>query len=103
MATQVGQAVTGSMERLCGAAFIPVKSEKMTRLVKPSEVYFAPKRGEASPFRSAFTFVDFGDRANVFLRICGVRSEPSVKGQSRHFHKCGTLIHRHRTITPART
>jgi len=50
------------------------------KLLKVNEVYFAPTNGEDSPFKAAFTFIDFGERANLFLRTCGVRSEPSVKG-----------------------
>lgn len=73
--------MSSSMERLHSAPFIPVKTEKDVRLYKPFEVYFSPKDGNDSPFKSAFTFIDFGDQANIFLRQCGVRSEPSVKGQ----------------------
>lgn len=75
--------MSSSMERLHSAPFIPVKTEKDVRLYKPFEVYFSPKDGNDSPFKSAFTFVDFGDQANIFLRQCGVRSEPSVKGRSK--------------------
>jgi hypothetical protein len=82
MATRVGHAAPSSFNRLQSANFIPVKTDKDVRLVSPGEVYFSPKDGGDSPYRAAFTFVDFGDKANVFLRYCGVRSEPSVKGTS---------------------
>ena len=79
MATRLGNATTGALGRLQSAAFIPVKTSKDVRMLKANEVYFSPTNGDF-PFKSAFTFVDFGERANLFLRSCGVRSEPSVKG-----------------------
>ncbi len=81
MSTQMGLYASSSMDRLQSAAFIPVKTEKDIRLYCPSELYFSTKEGNADLYRAAFTFVDFGDRANNFLRYCGVRSEPSVKGE----------------------
>ena len=47
---------------------------------KPIDVYFIPRDGNDTLYRSAFTFVDFGEKAQIFLRFCGVKSEPSVKG-----------------------
>lgn len=82
MATRAGHSGSGQLERLSRAAFVPVKTEKDVKLFKPTEVYFSNKSGEDSLFKSAFTFVDFGEKANAFLRYCGVRSEPSVKGES---------------------
>jgi hypothetical protein len=82
MATRLGNSMTGSLDRLYGAAFIPVRTDKDTKMYTASEVYFAPKSGDENPFKSAFTFIDFGERANLFLRTCGVKSEPSVKGES---------------------
>ena len=81
MSTQMGHSATAALERLQNASFIPVETEKDTRLSRPSEVYFASRDGSAELYRAAFTFIDFGDRANTFLRYCGVRSEPSVKGE----------------------
>ena len=63
-------------------AFIPVKSEKDVQLHRPSEVYFAKRENTNELYGSAFTFVDFGEKANTFLQYCGVKSEPSVKGES---------------------
>lgn len=57
-----------------------MKTEKDVKLYKPNEVYFRSKEGNNALYASAFTFIDFGDKANVFLRYCGVRAEPSVKG-----------------------
>lgn len=81
MSTRMGLSAASAMDRLQAAPFIPVKIEKDVRLYRPSEVYFSATDGNADLYRTAFTFVDFGDRANSFLRYCGVRSEPSVKGE----------------------
>lgn len=48
-------------------------------MFKPSQVYFVSGDNEDDLYSSAFTFIDFGLRANMFLRYCGVKSEPSVK------------------------
>ena len=85
MATRLGNATTGALGRLQSAAFIPVKTDKDVRMLKANEVYLSPTNGDENPFKSAFTFVDFGERANLFLRSCGVRSEPSVKGTVPRF------------------
>jgi hypothetical protein len=81
MSSRLGHYGPSSASRLQSAAFVPVKTEKTTSLRRPSDVYFAAKDGNQEMYKAAFTFVDFGDRANEFLRYCGVRSEPSVKGE----------------------
>ena len=80
MSTQMGLTAGSTVEGLSNAPFIPVKFDKETRMFRPMEVYFSSRDSHDNLYRSAFTFVDFGDRANSFLRYCGVRSEPSVKG-----------------------
>lgn len=80
MATQIGHAPSSAYGQLQNAAFVPVKTERDIQLYKPSEVYFTKAETPNELYGSAFTFVDFGERANTFLRACGVRSEPSVKG-----------------------
>jgi hypothetical protein len=74
----MGSSGLGTLEKLANTPFIPVKTEKDVKVYRPTEVYFSG--GTNSLYLSAFTFVDFGEKANAFLRYCGVRSEPSVKG-----------------------
>ena len=81
MSTRVGHSIQSPFDRLSSASFIPVKAEKGVYLAKPFEVYFVPQDGSESPFKTSFTFIDFGERGNLFLRYCGVKSEPSVKGE----------------------
>jgi hypothetical protein len=81
LSTQVGAASSSSYDLLRSSAFIPVKTEKDVVLFKPSEVYFAKRERTNELYGSAFTFIDFGEKANSFLQYCGVRSEPSVKGE----------------------
>ena len=81
MSTRLGQSSPSSVERLQNVAFIPVKSSAGITLARPTDVYFLPNDGSDSPYKMAFTFVDFGDKANLFLRYCGVKAEPSVKGE----------------------
>ena len=81
MSTRLGHSSPAAIERLQSVSFIPVKSAAGITLARPMEVYFIPNDGSESPYKSAFTFVDFGEKANLFLRYCGVKAEPSVKGQ----------------------
>lgn len=81
LATQVGHAPSSSYGQLQNASFIPVKTERDVQMFSPSSVYFSKAEGSDALYGSAFTFVDFGEQANTFLRYCGVRSEPSVKGE----------------------
>lgn len=78
MATQLGQSSLSNASRLINQAIIPVKKANEVGLYKPAEVYFSSK-DSSQLYSAAFTFVDFGEKANMFLRYCGVRSEPSVK------------------------
>ncbi|BEI84758.1 hypothetical protein CcaverHIS002_0501590 [Cutaneotrichosporon cavernicola] len=61
------------------------KTEKgpgVVRLARPDEVFLSSVHTD-SLYAWAFTFVDFGSSANMFLRNCGVKSEPSTKDIAR--------------------
>lgn len=79
LSTRLGSASPAVLGRLETVAFIPVQMEKTLNLHRPVDVYFEGREGQEM-FKSAFTFIDFGEKANTFLRYCGVKSEPSVKG-----------------------
>ncbi|KAG8800465.1 hypothetical protein FRC16_002827, partial [Serendipita sp. 398] len=63
----------GSLLQLKVSKIIPTASSK---LVKPCECYFKSEV-QANLRSKLFTFVDFGARANTFLRTCGVRNAPT--------------------------
>ncbi|WWC62006.1 uncharacterized protein I303_104593 [Kwoniella dejecticola CBS 10117] len=80
MSTRLGHSLSGTIDTLRAFPFIPVTSSNGdVNFYRSNQVYFVTKDGGEDLFKSAFTFVDFGERANIFLRYCGVRSEPSVK------------------------
>ncbi|WVR07080.1 hypothetical protein IAU60_004119 [Kwoniella sp. DSM 27419] len=79
MSTRLGQATSASIGPLRNAAFIPQSTLGEVNFYRPNQVYFHSKDNGDDLYRSAFTFIDFGEQANAFLRFCGVRSEPSVK------------------------
>ena len=81
LATRLGHGSPSALDKLQSLSFIPVKTEKDVKLYRPTEVYFSARDGQDSLYKSAFTFIDFGPRANTFLKYCGVKSEPSVKGE----------------------
>nr|XP_019011143.1 uncharacterized protein I206_04455 [Kwoniella pini CBS 10737]OCF49924.1 hypothetical protein I206_04455 [Kwoniella pini CBS 10737] len=80
MSTRLGHSLGSTIDTLRSFPFIPVTSSNQdVNFYRPNQVYFVTKDGGEDLYKSAFTFVDFGERANIFLRYCGVRSEPSVK------------------------
>jgi len=80
----VGSAQVSTLQPLLATHWIPVRdNEKTTRLARPDEVYFQRGNESQSLYANAFTFIDFGDRANFFLRQCGVKAEPSHKDIAR--------------------
>jgi len=65
---------------MADAAFIPaIKGGALTSMVKPSEVYFGQKESSNNFHSQLFTFVDFGPKANTFLRAVGVKDEPTIQ------------------------
>lgn len=84
MAKHVGVASEQDLNVLRKAKFIPVPSQKPTGGVahaRPADVYFASSDTAQTLYQSFFTYVDMGERANNFLRACGVKSEPSIHGE----------------------
>ena len=68
------------LQELPETPFVPVKSTGDTGIIKrlrPNQCFLGATNSEL--YSKLFTFVNFGARANVFLRACGARQEPSVK------------------------
>lgn len=86
LATRMGTGSISALAPLATRSFIPVQEKKTekgpggVRLARPDEVFLASGQPD-SLYASAFTFVDFGQVANMFLRNCGVKTEPSTKGE----------------------
>lgn len=59
----------------------PLSDTKGWVMCKPSECFFRSERSASagSVHSKLFTFVDFGSKANNFLRACGVKHEPNVQ------------------------
>ncbi|BEI92591.1 uncharacterized protein CcaverHIS019_0502190 [Cutaneotrichosporon cavernicola] len=88
LASRMGTATLSALTPLAARAFIPVQEQKtekgpgVVRLARPDEVFLSSVHTD-SLYAWAFTFVDFGSSANMFLRNCGVKSEPSTKDIAR--------------------
>lgn len=93
LATRMGSGSISALLPLSNRPFIPVQEKKIekgpgaVRLARPDEVFLVSGGQPDSLYASAFTFVDFGQNANMFLRNCGVKSEPSTKGEHCHSAK----------------
>jgi hypothetical protein len=84
MAAHVGVASDQDLGLLRTSKFIPVPSQTSPSSVvhaRPADVYFASSDSAQTLYQSFFTYVDMGERANNFLRACGVKSEPSIHGE----------------------
>lgn len=75
------------------------KSSPQIRLVAPSSCYFG-SNDTVEAFRSVFLYVpDLGPRANSFLRLVGVSTEPSIEeittrliaDPTRFYNLCGSI------------
>ncbi|KAG8883551.1 hypothetical protein FRB97_006398 [Tulasnella sp. 331] len=61
------------------AAVGAAPASRKATMYKPGECFFRNERNSSTVVHSnLFTFIDFGGKANVFLRACGVKNEPSV-------------------------
>ncbi|KAG8916897.1 hypothetical protein FRC02_003488, partial [Tulasnella sp. 418] len=76
---------SGDTEALKDACIIPTTpsgdASEAPRMAKPRECLFKAER-ETLTFRAhskLFTFVDFGTKANIFLKECGVKDRPDVE------------------------
>ncbi|KAI9320075.1 hypothetical protein BX666DRAFT_1853391 [Dichotomocladium elegans] len=84
MADRMGDIGSMQWSRLRETKFVPVAglgSENMAgadsiSLVEPGQCYF--NSGESTFHKELFLYVDFGQRANSFLRSCGVKDEPNT-------------------------
>jgi len=68
------------LEDLSEIPFVPVTSTEdktIIRRLKPSQCFLGAAKSEL--YSKLFAFVDFGVRANVFLKACSTRQEPSIE------------------------
>ncbi|KAF8415909.1 hypothetical protein L210DRAFT_876000, partial [Boletus edulis BED1] len=62
---------------LSGMQIVPTSTSGVLQWMTPTLCYLGRPKDEFT--RELFTFVDFGTKANHFLRACGSKDEPSVK------------------------
>ncbi|EJU01784.1 hypothetical protein DACRYDRAFT_107520 [Dacryopinax primogenitus] len=83
MSNRLAELGSGDLARLSDSAVVPYIEQKGSdmklTMLKPTDCYFASSSQASGQFSELFHFVDFGTRANAFLRQCGVKSEPTVQ------------------------
>ncbi len=52
-------------------------------MYKAGECFFPSERSSTTVHSNLFTFIDFGVKVNLFLRLSGVKNQPSVGRTSR--------------------
>ena len=70
----------GYIQRLFGTPFVPVESTGYKgdiKILQPRQCFLGKQPSELHS--KLFAFVDFGTRANEFLKCCYTREEPSVE------------------------
>ncbi|KZT61430.1 hypothetical protein CALCODRAFT_9895 [Calocera cornea HHB12733] len=87
MSNRLGELGGADHARLSESAIVPYLEQKGSdtklTMLKPTECYFASSAQASGQFAELFHFIDFGSRANAFLRQCGVKSEPTVQEIAR--------------------
>lgn len=79
LSTRVADFSQSHLQTLRQAKFIPVSGKEMTH-VSPGSCFFQPQdQVTRGPFKSLFTYIDFGPTARPFLLACGVKNEPTVQ------------------------
>lgn len=81
---------------LKSARFIPYKKKEEVLLARPMESYFGDKATNSAlkdVLNEIFIFIDFGERATVFLRNCGVSKEPSIEEVASQLVKTPTRFY----------
>ncbi|KAG2107834.1 hypothetical protein BD769DRAFT_1500263 [Suillus cothurnatus] len=81
----------GDLQQIAEIPIIPVEPISQghsdfaeSRLVPPRECFIGGSQyGDDHLYRRLFTFVDFGDHANRFLKACGVKAKPD----------CSDIVH----------
>lgn len=76
----------GDLQQIAEIPIVPVVEPHSAepRLVPPRECFIGGSQyGEDHLYRRLFTFVDFGENANRFLRACGVKTKPD----------CSDIVH----------
>ncbi|RIA81211.1 hypothetical protein C1645_837362 [Glomus cerebriforme] len=78
LATQQGDFIHSDWKILAGLKFIPIRDKFRSDVIihtNPYSCFF--KYRERSSLNDFFSYIDFGDKANIFLQSCGVKNEPS--------------------------
>ena len=70
----------GDLQQIADIPIVPVPStddSNTVHMVPPRECFLGGSQfPEGHLHRRIFTFVDFGERANGFLKACGVKAKP---------------------------
>ncbi|KAG4304888.1 hypothetical protein PORY_001563 [Pneumocystis oryctolagi] len=77
LASRVGELKKDVLEKLNKAKFIPIHNHhtKEVKHLSPNSCFL--EGDESSFYDQIFSFVDFGHKANVFLKACGTMSQPT--------------------------
>ncbi|KAG9304270.1 hypothetical protein G9A89_019832 [Geosiphon pyriformis] len=75
LASRQGHFIGSDWETLGRQRFIPILKNKLIEYINPRGCFF---NGRDDRYKEFFPYINFGDKANNFLRSCGVKPEPSA-------------------------
>ncbi|KAA1076386.1 hypothetical protein PGT21_005519 [Puccinia graminis f. sp. tritici] len=79
LSTRVADFSQSQLQTLKQAKFVPISGKESTH-VGPGGCFFqSADSTNQGPFKSLFTYIDFGPSARPFLLACGVKNEPTVQ------------------------
>jgi len=80
LSTRVADFSPPQLQTLKQAKFVPITAKDVTQHVAPGGCFFqSADLANQGPFKSLFTYIDFGPSARPFLLACGVKNEPTVQ------------------------
>ncbi|POV96419.1 hypothetical protein PSHT_15145 [Puccinia striiformis] len=80
LSTRVADFSQSQLQTLKQSKFVPISGKKEVPHVAPGGCFFqSTDSANQGPFKSLFTYIDFGPSARPFLLACGVKNEPTVQ------------------------
>ncbi|OAV92499.1 hypothetical protein PTTG_01164 [Puccinia triticina 1-1 BBBD Race 1] len=79
LSTRVADFSQSQLQTLKQAQFVPISGKEVTHVAPGGCFFQSTDSANQGPFKSLFTYIDFGPSARPFLLACGVKNEPTVQ------------------------
>ncbi|PLW32719.1 hypothetical protein PCANC_19560 [Puccinia coronata f. sp. avenae] len=79
LSTRVADFTQSQLQTLKQAQIVPISGKQVTHVAPGGCFFQSTDSANQGPFKSLFTYIDFGPSARPFLLACGVKNEPTVQ------------------------